>query len=289
MNSCLVLGFFDGIHIAHRAVIMSSVEFAKNNNSKSTLVTFKNSPAEFFGSTIKYITSRENSLKRIKAMGVDKIIELNFKDIANNSAEEYINYLVKTFSPISISTGFNHTFGKNKSGNSEYLERISQYLGFKYFCIPAQELDGELISSTNIKKHIKAGEIEVANKMLGYDFQLEGNVISGKQIGRTIGFPTANILYPEKIVEIPFGVYCATTKIDDKNYNIVLNWGKRPTVDSASEAMLEAHLIDYSGDLYGRKLTLNIIKKIRDEKKFNNLYELKNQIKKDIEVCLKLS
>ncbi len=277
MDTNLVLGFFDGIHIAHRELIRSAVK-----SGKTILITFKESPAIFFKKPYKYIYPREYSLNKIKDIGVKEILEFDFSQIAGMAAEDYIKFIVDKFSPKAIYTGFNHTFGANKSGTPELLKKMGKKYNYKYNCIPPIEDNGEIVSSSLIKTLIKAGNIERANRLLGTNFFIENIVEEGAKIGRTIGFPTANINYPENIIELPFGVY----SIKYNEYSGVLNWGMRPTVNNTLKPIAEAHIIDFNENLYGKKVRLEVIKKIRDEKKFKNLDELKAQIDKDIKKCL---
>ena len=200
------------------------------------------------------------------------------------SAKDYLDFLVREFSPVSISTGFNHTFGQNKSGNAEFLSDYQDLYGYKYLCSEPVKYNGNIISSTYIKQLLKTGHIEEANMLLGSNFFVEGIVIKGAQIGQTIGFPTANIHYPEDIVQIPYGVYIGKSA----NHKIVLNWGLKPTVNNTKQPVLEAHFINFTDNLYGKKIKIELIKKIRDERKFSSIEELKEQIRKDITVCSEL-
>ena len=303
MGKSLVLGFFDGVHKAHRAVI----ESALNVSDDVTLVTFKNSPAVYFGKKCEYILSRKNSLEKIKALGVKDIVELEFSKIASIKAEDYLEYLVNTYHPISISTGFNHTFGLNKLGNPELLNKSEKKYGYKYICVPPVIENGEIVSSTLIRKYLKEAEIEKANSLLESNFILEGEVIHGAKIGRTIGFPTANINYPKDIVKIPFGVYkvqvysspdiLSFESSSQQEYrslsqgaratsmSAIMNWGMKPTVNNTVEPVIEVHILNYNGDLYGKNIKIEVLKQIRGEKKFANLDELKAQIKEDIKEC----
>lgn len=303
MNKGLILGFFDGVHLGHQEVIKSALNYA----DKAVLITFKNSPAEYFSGNYEYIFPRKKSLSYIKEV---EVVELDFKEIATMPAEKYLEYLVNEFQPVSISTGFNHTFGFNKSGDIKLLEACQEQYGYKYFCVPAQMYKNEPISSTRIKSLLKTGDVENVNIMLGRPFSLEGEVIHGAQIGRKIGFPTANIMYPEHIVRLPFGVYGGRIKIKPLTRRFVppsptkgvegllqasliyphavINWGMKPTVNNTKEPVAEIHILGFEGDLYGQNIEVEILKKIRDEKKFESLEELKTQIKKDTEECLKL-
>lgn len=287
MGGSLILGFFDGVHVAHRAVISSALAYSGSN---ATLITFKDSPTIYLNNRYgncgikEYVLSRKESIRRIKNLGVKNIVELDFSEIANMTAENYLDYIVSQYSPDAIFTGFNHTFGHNKSGNSDFLSKNQTKYGYKYFCISPQKVENEIVSSTIIKQYLKDGNIEKANSMLGENFILEGVVKKGAQVGRTIGFPTANISYSKDIVKIPFGVYKAV--YDGKD--AIVNWGMRPTVHNIKEPVVEIHILNFDNDLYGKNIRVEIVKRIREEKRFSNLDELKIQIEKDIQKCTEL-
>lgn len=282
-NLSLALGYFDGVHIGHQAVIKNAVNFAKQNGGKSAVITFKDHPCCFFhGVCPKYILTREYREKFIADLGVDYLYELDFEKLAGLSAEEYLeNILIKHFSPKSISTGFNHNFGHNKTGDVKFLEQESVKYNYKYFALPPQKYDGEVISSTKIRKLLSDGQIDTANKMLGRNFIIEGTVIKGRQIGRTIGFRTANILYPLELIDIPFGVYSVLVNYASQTYQGIANFGVRPTVNGHG-ALLEVHIIDFERDIYGEVLEVKFIKMLRTERKFDSLDSLKQQISLDI-------
>ena len=279
---CLILGFFDGVHKGHKAVIDSAVNYAKENNSQAVLITFKNSPAEYFKRNSEYIYPRELSYEIIRGFGVNTIVEKDFSTLVNISAENYLKKLIEDYKPFSISTGFNHTFGHNRVGNAEFLEKKQKEYGYKYFCTPACSIDNEIVSSTLIKKYIKEGNLDKVNNMLTEPYTIESEVIHGKELGRQLGFPTANMVYPSNCVKLPYGVYVSETPYGRG----VLNWGVKPTVDGKSE-VLEVHIPEFNRDIYGEKLKIQVLRKIRDEKRFGSLEELKSQIAKDTEECLK--
>lgn len=282
-NLSLALGYFDGVHIGHQAVIKNAVNYAKQNGGKSAVITFKDHPCCFFhGVCPKYILTREYREKFIADLGVDYLYELDFEKLAGLSAEEYLeNILIKHFSPKSISTGFNHNFGHNKTGDVKFLEQESIKYNYKYFALPPQKYDGEVISSTKIRKLLSDGQIDTANKMLGRNFIIEGTVIKGRQIGRTIGFRTANILYPLELIDIPFGVYSVLVNYASQTYQGIANFGVRPTVNGQG-ALLEVHILDFERDIYGEVLEVKFIKMLRTERKFDSLDSLKQQISRDI-------
>ena len=280
----LILGFFDGVHLGHKAVISQAVTFAQKNNAKTVLITFKSSPKEYFTNEAEYIMPRKNVYDLIENFGVDYLLELDFGSIVNLSAEEYLEkFLIEKFKPISITTGFNHTFGKNKKGTPEFLRINAERLGYKYFYVEPIVFNDKIVSSTLIKEYLRQGLVDKANELLNSNFRLSSTVIRGNALGRKLGFPTANLLYPNKIVKLPYGVY----KVMANGIPAVLNWGVKPTVDGKTP-ILEVYLINFEDNLYDKELEIEFIKKIRDEKKFNSLEELQVQIKKDIEECLRL-
>lgn len=284
-NLSLALGFFDGVHLGHKKVIKSAVDFAKRNGIKSAVVTFKEHPCCFFrGIGPKYILTREERLKHIEALGVDYVYLLDFNSkLCMLSAEDYLReVLVENFSPKSISTGFNHYFGAKKSGNVTLLAEKQVEYGYKYFEIPPQKVFGKTISSTVIRELLSKGQIKNANEMLGYNFSITGEVVKGQQLGRTIGFRTANLIYPNELIDLPFGVYLTVVTLGGKKYQGVTNFGIRPTVSDSHKCTLETHILDFEKDIYGKYITVEFIKMIRAEKNFKSLNELKNQIIADV-------
>ena len=275
----LALGYFDGVHYGHRKVIDSAVNFARLNRKKSAVITFCDHPCCYFwGLSPKYILTRKEREKRIEATGIDFLYELDFESISGLTAGEYLrDVLVKYFTPVSISTGWNHNFGYKKTGNVKFLAEKTKKYGYDYFELQPQKIDNEIISSTKIRNLLAEGNIEKANKMLVEKFSIEGCVVKGNQIGRTIGFRTANLIYPRELIEIPHGVYSVQT-----NYGKgIANFGTRPTVNG-NRTLLEVHIIGFDKDIYGKTIRVEFNKMIRPEKKFASLEALKLQIQNDI-------
>lgn len=278
-NLALALGYFDGVHLGHQKVIKSAVDYAQNNGKKSAVITFKDHPCcYFYGVCPKYILSRKQREEEIAKLGVDFLYELDFNEtLAGLSAEEYLkNILIKYFSPAAISTGFNHHFGARKSGDAEFLRQHQDR--FKYFEIPPQKINNEIISSTAIRNYLNKGEIAKANEMLGKNFSISGKVIEGQKLGRKLGFRTANLIYPVEIVDIPFGVYEVQTTYGKG----ITNFGIRPTVSNTKKAVLETHILDFDKDIYGKTIKVEFLRMLRKEQKFNSVNELKKQIQSDI-------
>ncbi len=278
-NLVLALGFFDGIHSAHQKLIEEAVKTAGENTLKSAVITFKNHPlVDLKGINVEYLYDNNDKYKFIEELNVDYIYELNFNELKDMSADEYIkNVLYKYFEPKYIITGFNHTFGKYHSGDRDFLEKNQNAYNYIYKMIEPVYLKGELVSTTNIKDKLSKGQIELANKMLNKNFKITNEVKKGNQIGRTLGFPTINLNWPEGIFKLPYGVYGGYVL----GHKALINWGVRPTVDGKKE-ILEAHILDFNADLYGQKADVFFEKKIRDEKKFKSVSDLKHQISVDL-------
>lgn len=279
----LALGYFDGVHLGHQAVIQSAVDFAHKNNAKSAVITFSDHPCCYFwGVCPKYILTRKAREEKIAQLGVDYLYELDFESISGLTAKEYLkDVLINYFTPISISTGYNHNFGYQKSGNVKFLAQESKKFGYEYFELPAQKSGEEIISSTIIRKLLSKGEIEKANAMLGYKFSISGEVIKGQQIGRTIGFKTANLIYARELIDLPFGVYSTDVEYNNKIYEGIANFGMRPTVNGQG-AVFEVHILDFDKDIYSENLSVEFNRMIRKEQKFPSLEALKKQIAEDI-------
>ena len=290
MEQCvLALGFFDGVHLGHKAVINAAVDYAKKNNIKSAVVTFRQSPYVALNNVKpNYIITLEEKIKAIKKLGVDYLYLSDFtEDLAKQTASDYLKNLVDDLHPKMIATGFNHYFGYNKSGGVDYLRLMQQEYGYEFKEINPIKLNEDVISSTAIRKALSNGDIPKANSMLGYRFYVKNEVIKGRQIGRTIGFKTANLKMPEKMINIPDGVYAVEVEVLGKKYMGIANFGSNPTVTDDSQKLLEVHIIDFNQDIYGELVKVSFLVKIRNEKKFQSLAELKAQIEKDIE-CLEL-
>lgn len=281
----LALGYFDGVHKGHQKVIRSAVEFARQNGNKSAVITFKDHPCCFFrGVCPKYILTRADRLKHIEALGIDYVYILDFDArLCMLSAEDYLkNILIDNFSPKSISTGFNHYFGSKKSGGVDLLTKMQNIYGYEYFEIPPQKAGDDTISSTAIREALSKGQIQNANEMLGYNFTIKGEVVKGQQLGRKIGFRTANLVYPCELIDLPFGVYSVNVRYGELIYKGISNFGIRPTVSNSKQCSLETHILDFDKDIYGEEISVEFLKMIRAERKFASLSGLKAQIGEDI-------
>ena len=282
-NISVALGFFDGIHEGHQVVIKNAVNIAKSKNTKSAILMFREHPLSFIThKPIKSILNLEDKLKYLEKIGVDEVYLLDFPKLENLGAEDYIkNIIVKYFSPIAITTGFNHSFGKNKSGNPLVLKEFQKTYGYKYFEIPPITYSQSVISSSVIKKSIEEGNVYFANSLLGYKFFLRAKVVEGQHIASSLGFPSANFVYPESIVQIPNGVYYVIVSYKDKKYNGILNRSDSPSLFPTKEPKTEVHLLGFDGNLYGEEIKVSFVTKIRNEIDFENVEKLKAQLIRD--------
>lgn len=287
----LAFGFFDGVHIGHQAVIKSAVDHAKENGTKSAVITFQDHPCcYFYHVEPKYIMSKHDKVKLLEKLGVDYLYFLKFDEyLAMMSASDYLkDVIIKNFSPIAISTGFNHSFGAKRSGNVHLLCTMQDEYCYQYFEVPPVLYGSEIVSSTRIRDDLALGNVELVNSMLGYNYFLEETVIEGEKLGRRLGFKTANLLYPKDLVEIGRGVYKVIVEYKGETFNGIANYGLRPTVSKnikselIEKSVLEVHILNFDEDIYGEKIKVNFIKKIRDEKRFDSIEDLKSQILEDI-------
>lgn len=286
----LAFGFFDGVHIGHQAVIKSAVDFSKENNTKSAIITFQDHPCCFFYHVQpKYIIKKHDKINLFEKLGVDYLYFIKFDEyLAMMSATEYLKeIIIKNFAPTAISTGFNHHFGSKQSGDVNLLRKMQDEFNYKYFEVPPVLYNSEVVSSTRIREDLTLGNIEFVNAMLGYNYFLEETVIEGEHLGRKLGFKTANLIYPADLLEIGRGVYKVKVggKCLGQTHDGVANYGFRPTVNHYEKPVLEVHILNFDKEIYGEQLKVTFLKKIRDEKKFDSLEELKLQIEQDIQSC----
>ncbi|MCR5261121.1 MAG: bifunctional riboflavin kinase/FAD synthetase [Candidatus Gastranaerophilales bacterium] len=284
-NLSLALGFFDGVHLGHAIVIKNAVKYAKQSGLESGLILFRSHPRDFFNHTkTEQIIEFNDKINMFNKLGVDYVFLLDFDaDMANMTAADYMEKIILPyFNPRAITTGYNHTFGAGGYGNAAFLRKYAEDFDFKYFEIPPITTKNSIISSSSIKNAVKASDFDMVKSMLGYHFYIKSPVVHGRQIGRTINFPTANLVYPENIVPIDNGVYYVNVHTHSNSYKGVMNFGLRPTIDKSDTVPVpEVHLLDFSGNLYGSVLKVSVISKIRDEQHFSSLTQLKEQIEKD--------
>ena len=275
------IGGYDGIHIGHNRIISKVVQKAKENNSKSALITFKPLPKIFFARKNFELLTIYKKIEILKDLNVDYMILLRFNDrLISMSSKDFIEeILIKKLKISSLTVGHDFKFGKNQSGSVSDLQDYAQEGFFTLNVEEKHSIAGERISSSSIRDYIMQNNFEKASKMLGRPYTVSGKIIHGDKRGRTIGFPTANIkLEPNILLS---GVYAVSTLFKKKKYYGVANIGYKPTFDG-QKYLFEANIFDFSQDLYGQRLEFDIISKIRETKKFSGVEELKKYINLDV-------
>jgi riboflavin kinase/FMN adenylyltransferase len=291
-KTVVTIGSFDGVHLGHQKIIASLKAESQKLDAESLILSFLNHPRSVLNnnSDLKLLTTNHEKTALLRKSNLNHLILHPFdNDFANLSAQEFVSeILVKKLNVAKIIVGHDHRFGKNRSAGFDDLKLFGQQYGFKVQQISAQEIDEVSISSTKIRNALVDGNIKLANDFLGYAYSIAGNVVAGKQLGRTIGVPTANIAIDNLQKMMPKkGVYVVQSFLDNKTVFGVMNIGNRPTVDG-QEQTVEIHFLDFDKDLYHQKISVSILDRIRDEQKFESLADLKIQISKDIEVARKL-
>lgn len=285
-NAVLTIGTFDGVHKGHQKILDRIAALARANGGESILVTFNPHPRFVLqpgNKELKLLNTLEEKIALLDTYGLDNLVVAPFsKAFSQLPALAYMkNFLVENFHPHTIVIGYDHHFGINRSGNIDLLREYAPIFKYQVEQISKETIEDIDVSSTKIRKALLSGDIETGEQLLGHPYTLSGYVIKGKQIGRTIGFPTANIQLGVDYKLIPqTGVYAVYVKIGDKRFKGMLNIGFRPTV-AGSEKTIEVHLLDFNEDIYGEELEIQLVKRLRDETKFANLEELKAQITKD--------
>ena len=287
-NPIVTIGTFDGVHAGHRAIIERIINLAKERNGESVLVTFEPHPRFLINPNhnLKLLTTLEEKKQLLEELGLDHLIIAPFStEFAEQDASQYVeDFLIKKISPSVLVIGYDHHFGKGRSGNYELLKQYAKAGHFRLEEISKQLVDDAHVSSTAIRAALDTGDIIEANKLLQSKFQLSGQVVLGDQKGRTIGFPTANLKPASNKKLIPAnGVYAIMVYVNKQAYKAVMNIGYRPTVTSEKELRLEIHIFNFDKDIYDENLKVEFIERIREERKFESFEDLKKQIEIDCE------
>ncbi len=286
LRGCIMtIGNFDGVHLAHQKIIGKVVEVAAENRTKSVVMTFEPHPQQVLQPDripFYLITTVDEKLEILRSLGVDAAVVIPFsREFSRTTAREFIcGTIWEKLRPKKVLIGHDYTFGKGKEGKPEYLKSLGKSIGFEVEIIQAVEIEGGIISSTRIRNAILRGNIGEAALLLGRPYTLKGTVVEGFRRGTDLGFPTANLLSEKELIPGE-GVYAVYAELDGKRLPAVVNIGFNPTF-SNEKLSVEVHILDFSGDLYGKTLQVLFIEKIRDERKFGSLDELIEQIKKDI-------
>ncbi len=287
-NPVVTIGTFDGVHLGHQKVITRLKEIAKKHNGESVIFTFYPHPRLVTSTSetnLRLLTTLEEKKMLFEKFGIDHLVVYPFnKAFSELTYSEFVEQiLVEKMGTRCLVVGYDHKFGKNREGGFEYLKKCAEKFSFEVEKLDALIVDKENVSSTKIREALQSGDIKKANLYFGYKFSLLGIVISGKQVGRKIGFPTANIVTSDKHKIIPgYGVYAVKVIVNDKNYNGMLNIGSRPTFNkNADSRSIEVNIFDFADDIYEQEIGLVFIDKIREEQTFSGVEMLVEQLRKD--------
>jgi riboflavin kinase/FMN adenylyltransferase len=285
-NAVVTSGTFDGVHLGHQKILTRIREIAASNDGETVLITFWPHPRLVLYPAehkLRLLSTFEEKTKLLRRFGIDHLITIPFtQEFSQMTSEEFIQkVLVDAIHTKKLVIGYDHRFGKNREGSFEYMKANSSIFGFDLEEISRQDVEEIAVSSTKIRKALEDGDVKTAQSCLGRPYELNGLVIKGQQIGRSIGFPTANIHIPNDYKLIPKdGVYAVEVEVDENVYKAMLNIGNRPTVDG-SKKTVEANLFDFEGDLYDRQITVYFHEFLREERKFESLEALKGQLVQD--------
>lgn len=282
-KTIITIGTFDGVHLGHKVILARLNEIAKKPKHKSVLLTFFPHPRHVLqkdDQEMKLINTLNEKQELLEKAGLDNLVVHEFtKEFSRIKSINFVrDILVEKLNVHTLVIGYDHHFGRNRKGSIPELKVLADLYDFNIEMISPQLFQGVTVSSTKIRQLLEKGEIEKANHYLGYDFFINGEVVKGNGIGKTIGFPTANILIKNKWKLLPSdGVYAVKVNINDRCFKGMMNIGQKPTVDGKGKS-LEVHIFDFSNDIYGKAIKVKVIKRIRDEKKFKDLQRLKKQL-----------
>ena len=292
----VTIGTFDGVHLGHQAIFAKMKNIAQSVGGQTVVVTFEPHPRQVLNidsSNLRFLTTPEEKLKKFEEFGIDNVVIINFtKEFSRTPSEVFIkDYIIDNIKPAYIVVGYDHHFGKNRMGDFGLLNDMKLKYGFKVERVAAQDVENIAISSTKIRNALAVGNIKSANRLLGYTYSITAEVVVGNKIGRTMGFPTANLELPREYMLINCGgVFACLVDYEGKTYKAMANIGHRPTIGDRTkdQPIIEVNLFDFDGDLYGKQIHVSLIDRIRDEEKFDSLDELKAQLEQDKKAVMNL-
>ncbi len=295
-TTALTVGTFDGVHLGHRAIIETMLQESEVDRLRDLVITFDPHPRHVLFEPnrpeVYLLTDIDERLKRLEIAGVNNVLVIPFSSqLANMNPTEFVNeVLLKKVGLKKIYVGYDHLFGKGRSGGMETLQEMGQQLNFSARRVEVRLKDSTIVSSTKIRHAITNCMIEHANEMLGYNYSIHGTVVHGQGLATGLGFPTANFGNIDKHKLMPAnGVYLVKTEIDGKLYYGMANCGNRPTIANDIEPVLEANLFGFKGDIYGKELIMSFVNFIREERKFDRVVQLISQVNQDKLHCYELA
>jgi riboflavin kinase/FMN adenylyltransferase len=287
----LSIGVFDGVHLGHRHLISKLVKLAHKQELLSGVVTFSPHPRELLSpkTRLSYLTTVSERENLLKNEGVDLVVTLSFThELARLTAREFVILLQKQLNMKGLVIGPDFALGKNREGNIDTLHTLGEELGFSVTVVSPEKINGEVVSSTAIRNALAEGDVPKATRLLGHPFSLQGKVTRGDHRGTGMGFPTANLDVNAKQAIPLEGVYASWAYVEGKKYQAVTNIGRRPTFGDNNERTIESYMLNYNHDLYGKEVKIEIIQRLRAEKRFDDIEELKKQITQDVKQGTKI-
>ncbi|MFC0607187.1 bifunctional riboflavin kinase/FAD synthetase [Rufibacter quisquiliarum] len=292
-HAVVTSGTFDGVHVGHQKILARLTESARQSTGQSVVITYWPHPRTVLNphdDSLRLLSTIEERIEALEQFGVDYLLILPFtRDFAQLTSEEYIQQiLINTLHTKKLVIGYDHRFGKNREGGFDYLQANARRYGFEVEEIPRQDIDEVGVSSSKIRTALEKGDVETAARYLGRPYTLSGRVVEGKKLGRTLGYPTANLQPQDKLKQVPaIGIYAVMVKTASGSFKGMLSIGTNPTVNGTSQT-IEVHLFDFEGDLYSQEITLSFIAYMRPEEKYENLDLLVRQLHQDKATALQL-
>ena len=284
-NTVLTIGTFDGVHEGHKDLFNKLTEETRANSYRNLIITFEPHPRTILSnSNVGLLTTYNEKIELFELLGIENLLVLEFtKKFSEQSSEEFVkNIICENVGAKHIIIGHDHKFGKNRSGNEELLRKLGERNDFFVTSVPPVTIDNEIVSSTLIRNSLLKGDLKKANKLLGRNYSFEGKIVKGVSRGRILGFPTANIEVENKYKLIPhYWVYFVECEMNSEKVFGLMNIGVRPTFEDSNKVIIEVHLLDFEKNIYGEKIKVNLLKRLRDEKKFESKEELIYQIERD--------
>jgi riboflavin kinase/FMN adenylyltransferase len=283
-ESLLTIGVFDGVHLGHKALLYELIKQAHKNKMMTGVVTFRQHPEDILasGKKLPFITDIDTRIKLLKDTGIDFVVPLSFTNkLADVNAHDFVELLIKYLKMRGLVIGTDFALGKKRQGDIDALQQLGKEFDFKVTIVPPLKLSGEIISSTAIRQALAEGDMAKYEHLTGHPYILRGKVVTGAHRGEGLGFPTANLNVRSGQAIPPDGVYASIAHINGSAYESMTNIGRNPTFGD-NDRTIESFLLDYTGDLYGHELSVDLIARLRDEKKFKNIEELKKQVAEDI-------
>lgn len=291
-STVISIGTFDGVHGAHRQILNRVLELAKEKNARSFIVTFHPHPQEVLKNKtpdIKLLSTTEEKIRLFEKIGIDNVLVISFtEEFSKTNARDFYKDII--YSKVGVSdlvVGFDHVFGRNREGDFGTLQELGKEFGFEVHRVEEIDIENIKVSSTRIRHLLAEGNVELANKLLGHEYGIEGIVITGDNRGRTLGFPTVNIEAVSENKQIPAdGVYCVRVELEGEEFYGMMNIGFSPTLTEGKIKMMEVNIFNFDRDIYGRKIYINFLTRLRSEIKFKSKDELVSQLQRDKEESL---